>query len=514
MIFNVDYSTMKKMLKKRWSMYNNQITQWYEQIKAYIDGLNEQNKQTGIQAVLQVEIYKNSLAKARLPISISLNDEQFTKQQKELNKILKQAEKLKLTENSLSSAQSLYQQCIHKEWLDGSDDTLSTIELIQQQDLYQLWIRYALLFADGVTPATHIAKLTHSSSGGSAIIDAISDTKTGFLTTSQVDKPIYDGAYPNANLSKIAKFLLLSIDDVPLGVLLKQGNYTPLTKFFDVVQLKQVGDGFYHKLNPSLMADALIKQVYFPVDDSYHQLVILHSSSLIQEIYQRYFQKQVRDARIKIEKQQQENKYHQDILVQIPNTLTFSTVASQPQNVSVNHGSRGGNIRLFRASPPIWQSQPKAPIYYQSLFFDRTLNRMCKENIIGLQQMLITFDKANISFKEPHRLQGIINWLNAIIDDVFDYAQSLWNLPSGWSNHTENRLPIAHQLFLDSQRNDELFLAFKQSEWQKDLVQDFVFWLNNKLRDADKHFSVSEDHSRIWRKIFADRLREYVEQWI
>ncbi len=46
------------MLKKRWSMDNNQITQWFEHIKAYIDGLNEQSKQTSIQAVLQVQVYK------------------------------------------------------------------------------------------------------------------------------------------------------------------------------------------------------------------------------------------------------------------------------------------------------------------------------------------------------------------------------------------------------------------------------------------------------------------------
>ncbi|MFB6348534.1 type I-F CRISPR-associated protein Csy1 [Moraxella sp. ZJ142] len=496
--------------------------QWHEIIKSYIDGLQEQDKQgkqEEMQAVLQVAAYKNGMAQANLSLVADAtggDNKQLTKQQKELDRTCKRAESLKLTDKSLAAARQLYQHCVQNQWL--SDDVITQTQLqidqiTQEQNFYRLWVSHALLSASGVTPATHIAKITHSSSGGSAMVDGIDDTKAGFLTTSQLASPIYDGAYPNASLSKIAKFLLLSIDDTPLGLLLKQGDYTPLSALFDAEQLRQIGDGFYQKLNAPLAADALIKQVYFPVGADYHQLVILYSSSLIQEIHQRFFVKEVREWRTKIEKQRNADKYHADVLVQIPNVLTFSTVASQPQNVSVNHGSRGGNIRLLCASPPKWQSQLVAPIRHKTMFTDRLLNRMCSENIAGLQQMLMTFDKANISFKEPKRLQGIINWLNAIIDDVFDYTQRLWALPSGWSEQADGCLSDAYQILLDVHRDDEMFVIKKQSDWQAQIVSDFVHWLNGRLRHKDEQFSVNQDHSRIWRRVFADRLREYVEQW-
>lgn len=125
--------------------------------------------------------------------------------------------------------------------------------------------------------------------------------------------------------------------------------------------------------------------------------------------------------------------------------------------------------------------------------------------------MLITFETANISFKDPKRLKGVLNWLNAVIDDVLDYVGEMAQFETGWSNTDACKLPISHQVLLDFNRNDDKFVIAKNGDWQAVVVNDFVVWLNQKLYDKEKAFSMNDEHARIWRDEFADKLREYVE---
>ncbi len=380
---------------------------------------------------------------------------------------------------------------------------------------YQLWIEQALIQIDYVTHATHVAKLTHSSSGGSSVIDSIQNNSDNYLTTSSLDKIIYDGAYPNAIYSKIVKFLLLELDGVTLGDVLKSGDITPLKNFVDEQKLKTWQTEFKQRLNPTPKADSLAKQIYFPINgqqDNYHLLVVMQSSALIQSVYNQYFHKDVRKANDKVYKLKEKEKYSEQLFEQIPNSIALATVMSQPQNVSVNSGSRGGNIRVFSGAPPAWQTTLKPPIYNRSIFYERQLNYFSQENIKGLQEMLVQFHRGNISFKEPKRLIGVTNWVTAIVNDVFDYSQILLALPKGWTSHIDCRLPITQQIFLDFYRDDEAFIRVKQqTDWQKQLTNDFVAWLNSKLKDEKSNFSASEVHSRVWRDIFKDMLREHVE---
>ncbi|WP_438012527.1 type I-F CRISPR-associated protein Csy1 [Psychrobacter raelei] len=482
-------------------MSSNNVKTWQTVITDYIDEVNEQDK---------VEKMKGAILATKLFDHLMTAKTEDDNQTKDLQKQLNKLKKLSLNERNLPKIKALYQEFVKNGWITSIDNTINAIK--KMSDYYSVWINHALLQIDYVTPATHVAKLTHSSSGGSSIMDEIDDVQAGYLTTSALPHVIYDGAYPNASLSKIAKFLLLSVDGDPLGKLLKAGDSSPLKHIVADDNLAQWTATFKQKLNPRPKADSLAKQVYFPVKDDYHLLVVLKPSSLIQAIYDTYFFKDVRKARDKIYKQKEKEKYSSDIYQSLPNVATLATVMSQPQNVSVNNGSRGGNIRLFNSAPPVWQNQLKPPLHLKTMFNARLLNRYAFDNIKQLRDLLLTFEKAEISFKDPNRLKGVRNWVKAIANNVIDYSQTLAILPAGWSANPECQLPIEQQIFLDFDRQDAEFNNVKrQSDWQGKLVKGFVFWLNKSLTGKDNKFISTNEHNRIWRDVFADILRDHID---
>ncbi len=486
---------------------------WYEKIRLFIDTPEDHDKKDAMRNFLLGSLlYKHVTA---INISAVCDDKEILKEYK---KVTAKNVSIPVRANKNERAKidrlfALYKELIknnHIEEIDSDIDSVNNIKCF-----YELWIEQALAQIVYVTQATHVAKLTHSSSGGSSVVDSIKEVNDSYLTTSSLEEVIYDGAYPDAVFSRIAKFLLISVDGVVLGDALKAGNMKPLEKFVNQEKLQVWRIKFINGLNPTPKADSLAKQIYFPINkqqDNYHLLVVLHSSSLIQSIYNQYFHKEARKTYDKVYKLKEKEKYGKEFLYQIPNSIALSTVMSQPQNVSVNSGSRGGNIRVFSGAPPTWKTQLKPPIHSRSMFFEKKLNYFAMENIKGLQDMLIRFDTANISFKEPKRLKGVTNWVEAVANDVIDYSQVVSALPSGWTNSTDCRLPIAHQIFLDFKRGDAEFIQQKQqNDWQKQLVIDFVAWLNSKLRHRRKGFYATDAHSRIWRNVFKDILREHVE---
>lgn len=488
---------------------------WKKLIYSYIDSVDDIENKEQIIYYLRVRLYYEAIETA---LSVEQN------KSSEIMSIIESVRKKPLTfkdfnkttekrkKDHLEFFENTYKQFLENNWITSISETIDYVDSLS--DFYKIWIFYALARMKNVTHATHVPKLSHSSNKGVALVDCVNTQQQGLLTTSSLKIKLFDGAYPDAKLSPVAKFLLLQLDGQILGEHLKSGDNSVFEDIVSNEELKMWSDAFYRCLNPQPKADSLAKQVYFPINPTgkYHLLIILKSSSLIQSIYDKYFAKDVRKERDKIYKQKEKGKYSADILQSLPNVVTLATVMSQPQNVSVNNGSRGGNIRLFNSAPPVWQSQLNPPIKLKSMFNARLLNRYAYDNIVALRKMLMTFENADISFKDPNRLKGVSNWVKAIAHNVIDYSQTLAILPAGWSNDTGCNLPIAQQIFLDFDRKDDEFVKLKQqSDWQGQLVKDFVVWLNKALKGKNNEFIASSEHSRVWRDIFANILREHIE---
>ncbi len=354
--------------------------------------------------------------------------------------------------------------------------------------------------------ASHIAKLTHSSAKGTSIFHTKYDKNSTFVSSSSLKKKEFDIAQSNGALIKVSEFLIFLTKK---GVI-NATSHKNIQRIFKVFantkkDLEKWEKGFllYFKDNNVPRTHHLLKQVYFPVGNSYHLLTPLSSSSFIQHIYNL---KTNRDS-YEIKKQRKNNLYSKNIDIVYPNMAILKITASSDahRNVSPLNVYRKGQKYLFPSTPPQWKSSIKPPLNYTSLFrgeYERRVWKQTKE----LQEYLlkITDNKPNMYIRDNVRRN-----INLIIDTLFNYVAEIQNLKElrGWSQE-EGRLKESHRLWLDPYYEDIAFQNKRETkEWQDEVCLDFGLWLNKKLEHKEMLFvKINSDR---WAKILKGRLREF-----
>jgi len=474
---------------------------WEEVIKDYLDSLGDENKKEEYLQFLLSNFFHLKLNDAKA------QEDDLTVLKKELVKI----NKIKITPNNKDKLEAYYLNFVNNGWIKSSSDEV--IFLTKKHCFYNIWICRSIVQGNDVFPATHIAKLTHSQSTSTSFLDNGKTFKKLYLSTSSLLTKKIDGSYSDAKLSKNVKFLMLEHDGKLLSEELINRNSEVLKIFSDGNEELAIWmQNFHRLLTPSPASDSLAKQVFFPIkNNEYHLLTILKSSTLSQAVFDSCFEKLIRKKQSILKKNKTNNAYFPDVYQQFINVAKISPVSSQPQNVSVLNGKRGGYIRLFSAQPPTWQSQLKAPIYKKS-FFDYFGNSHITEDVNYLRDFLLRFENIGLSIKDPKRYEHLERWVNSIIDEVLFYTSSIQAMPAGWSNIEGSKLKLEHQYFLDPYQDNEGFQQKREStDWQNVVCYDFARWLNQKLIGKDKQFTPQAEHTRLWENIFKTPLREDTE---
>jgi CRISPR-associated protein Csy1 len=472
---------------------------WSDIIKNYVNTLEEGDKKLSYVNELVSIFLSKKLISAKATSDAEQAD--FTKLQ---NKILK----TKVTAANRPKFESYY--CILRD-RGQIEDFSKDIEFISNKNNFvNIWICRSVELSEGVVPGTHIAKLSHSSSAGSSILDRNDIKDNRYLTTSSLAKEIIDGTYPDARLSKQVKFLLLENKGSKLFDEILKGNYSVFSGLENSSdELDSWGGKYTAYLTRPPKTDFLLKQLYFPVENNYHLLSLLPSSSLAQKFYGNHFAKDVRKTKEKTNKARLSEIYAKDLSIRLPSVARLLVTQSQPQNVSVLNGSRGGAIRLLSSQPPTWKSQIKPPINSKS-WFDRGVPfSAIKEDIEYLRSFFLRFEQLNLSTKDPKKWIWLTTWGCRILSNVLFYAESIQNLPSGWSCALDVKLKLEQQYFLDPYRTDEVFSKAKEvSDWQNVVAIDFARWLNRKIQGNEKKFTPLAEHTKLWKELMLRQLRE------
>ena len=373
------------------------------------------------------------------------------------------------------------------------------------------WIRQACIEAPSVTFATHVFKLTHSKIDSKAIMDQIDERKFEYLTTSNIHNKIIDGAVTGNQYAPVYQFLELEHNGKKLAYEFRNDRSKVLSSFAQSEEeLFEWNEGFSKALvGHKPQAHSLAKQVYFPLVNgvlTYHLLVNIDSSTLSHALYLKLSEiKQKRSRSL-----QNKSRYSQKYKVSFPNNAIRMVTQSNHGNASQLNGKRGGRIILLASQPPTWQSRIQPPTQKDNFFYTIPWSITIKENIDYLRDFLLRFDRLELSFKNPKRMKWIERWVEQVIDEVFVYVASVQNLPSGWSATEDIRLKMEHQYLLDPFRSDEQFqFSRKGKDWQEVVCKDFANWLNGKLRGRDKKFTPQSKHTRLWKRLMEEQLREY-----
>ena len=225
-------------------------------------------------------------------------------------------------------------------------------------------------------------------------------------------------------------------------------------------------------------------------------------------------------------KKQQEGKsvkYLSGTSTVFTNQAVLKFGGAQPQNVSMlnkgrtwkaskNDRTTYGITYLFSTQPPTWNSQLKPPVNKQSLFRDLN-NGTIRAEVDYLRDFLQRFKQLDLSIKDPKRKRHLERWVSNIIDEFLFYVASIQNLPAGWSDSENIKLKEAQRYLLDPYRNDEAFQSARQNiDWQQTIRDDFAIWLNHQLCGKDKLFTPQKEHSKLWKRLLEQPLREHMQR--
>src|SRR5690554_5640775 len=378
-----------------------------------------------------------------------------------------------------------------------------------------VWLTWAADNAKNVSFATHVPKLTHSAIDSPAFFDTSKAEKTTQLTTSSLNNAAIDGAVRGNQYAPIYQLLELERNGEKLASQFSNPETSLLTEFSENnEQLQSWNLCFAASLNDGTpRSHFLLKQVYFPLNETsiesnnYHLLCNLVSSSKAQALFE--FTRRNSDESFKL---RGAKKYSDETYFNFPNRASISVTASNHGNASQLNGKRGGRLGLYSCQPPVWHSQVKPPIYTTSFFYELSRNYEVQETIQYLADFLTRFENLQLSIKNPKRMRWVEEWLENLVDEVLVYVKTIQTLPAGWTATEGIKLKVEHQLLLDCYRDDEEFAALKAaSAWQAIIAQDFTAWLNNQLKKADKQFTPTDSHSKLWSKLFTASFREELD---
>lgn len=383
---------------------------------------------------------------------------------------------------------------------------------------FATWLDNKCQYAEGVSVATHVAKLTHSSNKASCFFDQIQESAAGYLSTSSIHNPDVDGAYANAKYAPLALLLLVECGGRFFYEDIIKGRFGGLEGFEEDSEQLEIWKRQLQKVmdKPEKKTDALSKQIYFPVNQQpskskdWHLLSVLASSALAQDIFNKTGSKDFKDKNRKLrDKCRSKSIYSAEQIIDFPNKATLMVTQSSHQNTSILNGKRSGRLFLLAAQPPTWQNQLKPPIYTKSWFDHGVPFHAINEDIQYLSSFLLRFEQLNLSTKGPIKRGWLITWGETILSNVLFYAASIQNLTAGWSSTSGIKLKLEQQYFLDPYRTDIAFQNAKAaSDWQNVVASDFAQWLNKKIHGANKQFTPQAEHTKLWKELVIIQLRE------
>lgn len=419
-----------------------------------------------------------------------------------------------------------FQKNKYKSLIDLVDDDVVDQQLFELKKEFQefvitnsnehetvAWLNQWTRKANDISFATHVGKLTHSSSKSSSILDTTVEKNDCYLTTNRLSNVEVDTASSNAASLPIADILKLTVNGVSVLDCLKRGENTLFKK---IANDDAVVDEWCNQLKQSYDSTQkqsyfLSKQIYFPTRDrQYHLLMPLTSSSLVHALHlehKKYRSEDQENAR----KLRSNKKYSNTVVCKYPMKALLSITSNLKahSNVSPMNKERQGKISLLSSAPPQWRSRMSSYLNKTSIF-DKTLVFELKEEINDLRSYLLLIKNKSLSISEPKRNAAVMNKLKTISSQFFNYLETINanEIIEGWT--VNSKLPLEQQLAFEPWREDEIATALKINKlWKKTLSQSYGRWLNQQLSQKGK-LKLTTIHAALWTDCFSLELQEMV----
>jgi CRISPR-associated protein Csy1 len=342
------------------------------------------------------------------------------------------------------------------------------------------WVIKASKNAKQITLATHVGKLTHPNARISPFIASSPYLQDGYVRTGNTE--VEDDYICSATAIPIQKFLTLELSDgrTVYEHIEQQSKYIMNQLSFPSISFSDMRLGFLtiNKKTTEFVTSDQIRQVYFPVKDSYHLLSIVDPSGILFGLKDRINQMKFNEDLKPVKKAKKDNAYTEETFSDIYDLTSISFGGSKPQNISILNNKHGGAAYLLPSLPPVTKSQKIKLPYYD--FFYILKSKKFRYLFLELYKIIRSYkNNFDIRNKRDEVIQEIIYI-------VIDQVQNLRQVKEGWSNSEKCILLPHHQkIWLDSIYEKE---RADTSLWLRHICKDF----SQGVRDCYNNISKDE----------------------
>lgn len=345
----------------------------------------------------------------------------------------------------------------------------------------QVWLPNASKRAGQISMATHPCTFSHPSSRKNkngyvtSIIANVEKRDDGFLRTGNVE--VQRDAVGNAAALDVHKFLtLLMPDGQQLIEHIKEE--TPLAISLLTINNKsynELRDEFLAMVSTSteLVTSSKIKQVYFPVEEGYHQLSILTNSGMIFELRKRL--NKIRFGEDEDEKKlleelrdkKRKSEFSEDGYSEIYNLTTIGYGGTKPQNISVLNSQNGGKSQLLYSMPP---TLDKREIHFPKIdFFKESINIWAFKNTFFALDNIYKTNYNNINIREGRDYR-----YEEILDRIIDKMWAIRNVSKEQYSEKNSKLKHHQKVWLHHEYQEE---REKDDEWLEKILKEIARWI-------------------------------------
>lgn len=392
-----------------------------------------------------------------------------------------------------------------------SDDEIRQIEIECESEFSpDNWLPNAAKRAKQMSISTHPCTFSHPSARKNkngyvtSIIADKSRRADGYLRTGNVSANT--DALGNAAALDVYKFLSIATSD-NRTVLEHIQEETELAKALLNIRTERydnLKDGFLAMASSdqTVITSSKIKQVYFPVENDYHQLSILTNSGIVFELRRRIDALRFSDAVKEGRDLRRNNKPSDSGYSEIFDITTIGYGGTKPQNISVLNNQYGGKAHLLLSIPPFLEKRdikfPTQNFFKQSVrYYD------CRDVFERLHRVLTIARDGSIPLEKIRRARD--RCLSDILDVIMQKVIALRGVSEEQFFSANNQLEKYQQIWLCEQFKTA---RVSENDWLDKLSDQLASWIHETYTALIKQPVLLGQAERAYFKEFVNEHKE------
>lgn len=374
-----------------------------------------------------------------------------------------------------------------------SDEEVLRLQAECEESLsLEKWLPDAAKRAGQISISTHPCTFSHPSARKNPngyvtpIIADVQKQNDGFLRSGNVE--VQSDALGNAAALDVYKFLNLLMSDgqklinhIELESELAKSLLNVKSASYEYLR-----DGFLEMISSSkvLVTSEKIKQVYFPVNDDYHQFSILSNSGIMYHLKERINNMRFGEELKELREKRKKGEYSERGYSEIYDLTTIGYGGTKPQNISVLNSQNGGKTYLLRSMPPVLKK--RAVHFPKSNFFEESIRAWEVSEIFDALHRIAITDYNNVNIRDA-RIYRYGQLMDKIIEKMWAIRlvspEQYYEKNSKLKSH--QKIWLAHE-YEQMRESDDAWLDKLETEITRWIFKSYEQRTNKKFGEEER----------------------------